>query len=446
MTAPLRNAWVERDRGVENISKERRRKRRRICMVVHSSYPMDARVRREAGAAVSAGHSVDVICLHDPGQARSEIIDGVTVRRLPIRHVPGGGPRRMLYEYLVFATLATLALGPASVTRRYDVIHVHNPPDFLIVTGVLPRLCGSRLMLDVHDLSSHMFRSRFPGRVGHLAGRVLDLIERCAGRFAHVVLTVHEPYRRELIAHGVPAEKLAVVMNAADEVLCSAVDSRHGRPKSDAFVVGYSGTIAPWYGVNLIVDALEEIARELPHAKALILGGGDALDAVRAHAGATGVADRVEFSGGWLPAEQGLARLSRASCGVIPNLPTELNRFALSTKLFEYIALGLPAVVARLETLQDHFSEQEVTFFTPGDPASLAEALRWVATHPLDASAKARRARARVALQYSWSRNRDQYLAAVESGNGMNRSGRSAASMSTDWTTPRGGWKAYRAL
>jgi glycosyltransferase involved in cell wall biosynthesis len=412
----LRIADAERHIGLHSTSVDRHRNRRRICMVVHSSYPLDARVRREARAAVDAGHSVDVICLQNPGQPRTEIIEGVAVRRLPIRHVPGSSPWRMLYEYLLFVTLATLALGPAAVRRRYHVIHIHNPPDFLIVAGLLPRLFGTRLILDVHDLSSHMFRSRFSGRASHLAGRALDLVECCAGRVAHVVLTVHEPYRRELVAHGVPADKLVVVMNSTDQAVLPAVHPRPARPKLDAFVVAYSGTIAPWYGVNLIIDAIEQIAPELPRAKALILGGGDALDAVRAHAVASGVADRVEFSGGWLTAEQTLAQLSQASCGVIPNLPTELNRFALSTKLFEYIALQLPAVVARLETLQDHFNPQEVTFFTPGDSTSLAAALKWVAAHPREANAKADRARARVALQYSWCMNRERYLAAVELG------------------------------
>ena len=412
MTMHLRIAKVERANGLQSTSGHRNG--RRLCMVVHSSYPIDPRVRREARAAVDAGHSVDVICLRDPGQLRFEIIEGVAVRRLSIRHVPGRRVWRVLYEYLAFVSVATLALGPAAVRRRYQVIHIHNPPDFLIVAGLFPRLFGSKLILDVHDLSSHMFRSRFQGRAGHLAGRLLDLIERWAGRLAHVVLTVHEPYRRELVTHGVAADKVVVVMNTTDEAVVSAVRRRRTRLKSDGFLVGYSGTIAPWYGVNLIVDAIEEIARELEYAKALILGGGDMLDAVRAHAVARGVADRMEFSGGWLPVEQTLGRLSHASCGVIPNLPTELNRYALSTKLFEYIALDLPVVVARLETLQGHFSEQEVTFFTPGDSASLARALKWVATHPREAKAKADRARARVALEYSWPTNRDRYLAAVE--------------------------------
>src|SRR5205085_10101871 len=133
----------------------------------------------------------------------------------------------------------------------------------------------------------------------------------------------------------------------------------------------------------------------IPRARGLILGGGDALDAVRTRAADRGLAERVTFTG-WLPAAEALGQISRANCGVIPNLPTELNRFALSTKLFEYIGIGIPVVVAKLETLEAHFSDAEVTFFKPGDPESLADAFRWIATHPDEANAKTGRARERV--------------------------------------------------
>lgn len=386
-----------------------------ICMVVHSLYPDDPRVRREARAAVNAGHAVDIICMRAAGQRKSETMDGVRVRRLPVKHVPGAGLRRILSEYLTFATLAALVLIPPALRRRYHVVHVHNPPDFLILAGLLPRLFGSRLILDVHDLSSHMFRSRFAGRAARCAPRLLDLVELWAARVAHVVVTVHEPYRRELIAHGVRPEKLVVVMNVIEPAEAESTHHQYPRRrlKADTFRVAYAGTIAPWYGVELIVDALAILASELSDAYALILGGGDALDLVRERAHAKGVSSRVEFSGGWLQSDELFERLGGASCGVIPNLPTELNRFALSTKLFEYIELGLPAVVARLETLEAHFSDDEVTFFLPGDATSLATALQWVAAYPAEAEAKAKRARERVAREYSWAANRARYLAAA---------------------------------
>ena len=69
-------------------------------------------------------------------------------------------------------------------------------------------------------------------------------------------------------------------------------------------------------------------------------------------------------------------------------------------------------MVARLETLEAHFSSDEVTFFEPDDPAALAEALAWVAEPPEEARQKAERARAR-AQAYSWATSREHLLEAL---------------------------------
>ena len=92
--------------------------------------------------------------------------------------------------------------------------------------------------------------------------------------------------------------------------------------------------------------------------------------------------DRVELSGAFVPNEQALSAVRRADCGVVPNLPSKLNELTLSGKLLDYALLGVPAIVARLPVQAAHFDETEVTFFDPGDAASLAEAIRWVAAHP----------------------------------------------------------------
>ena len=81
-----------------------------------------------------------------------------------------------------------------------------------------------------------------------------------------------------------------------------------------------------------------------------------------------------------------------------------------STFLFEVeLALGIPVVVARLETLAAHFGPEEVTFFEPGDATSLADALRWVAVNP-DAAREKTKAAGRRAREYSWQENRGRYV------------------------------------
>jgi glycosyltransferase involved in cell wall biosynthesis len=97
----------------------------------------------------------------------------------------------------------------------------------------------------------------------------------------------------------------------------------------------------------------------------------------------------------------------------VPNRPVGLNRFALSTKLFEYCALGIPAVVADLPTIRAHFDASEMLFFEPGDPLSLGDALIAVGRDPVAAAERAEAAKRRLE-QYSWSVSRERYLALLD--------------------------------
>jgi glycosyltransferase involved in cell wall biosynthesis len=381
-------------------------------MVVHAYYPIgEPRVQREAKAARDFGYEVTVICLRQPGEAAVEQVDGVEVRRVALSHVRGAGLGRIAFEYLAFTLLATLMLAAAAMRRTYDVVHIHAPPDFLVLAGVFPKLRGARLLLDIHDLSPHMYGARFGGWFAATVTGSLTIVERLACRVADQIVTVHEPYRAQLLDDGVDGKKVAVVMNAVDGALLANAqrDAPRDGSSANSFTLAYHGTLTPWYGVDLLLEAMVNLEDRLPDTRALVLGDGDALEALRDLADSSGLAERVDFSGCYLPIEETLARVANADCGVIPNRPSTLNRFALSSKLFEYVALGIPVVVSRLETLAAHFGPDEVTFFEPGDAASLADAIRWVAEHPAEAEAKTAQAKAR-AEEYSWERNRARYL------------------------------------
>jgi glycosyltransferase involved in cell wall biosynthesis len=380
-------------------------------MVVHARYPLgEPRVERESKSARDAGFDVTVVCLREPGERTHEVVDGISVLRLPVRHVRGRGITAMAVEYTVFTLAASAAVLGLWRKGRFAVVHVHAPPDFLAFAGLLPRLLGARVVLDIHDLSPHMFGARVGG--GRLVDSILKAVERAACAISHQVVTVHEPYRRELGAHGIDVARIQVVMNAVDEELvANALQSR--LRSGDAFVVAYHGTLTQWYGVDILVEAVAALAPDLPQLMLRILGEGDALADLQQRALQLGVADRTEFSGCYLPIADALASVAGASCGVIPNRPSTLNRFALSSKLFEYVALEVPVIVARLETLASHFDRDEVTFFEPGDTASLADAIRWVAEHPEHARERALRA-LRRARDYSWRSQRENLLHAYE--------------------------------
>jgi glycosyltransferase involved in cell wall biosynthesis len=386
-------------------------------MIVHSYYPVgEVRAEREARAAVEADYAVDVICLQRPHEAQLEIVDDIRITRLPVQHIRGAGALRSIGEYIRFALQATAAVLKIHRKAPVDVVYVHAPPDFLIVTALIPKVLGSRVVLDIHDLSPHMFDARFGrGRLAKPIERVLRAVERGACSVADRVVTVHDPYRDELAAHGVPSDKIAVVMNAplTESVELARTAAANGQ-HSGSFVVAYHGTVTHWYGVDLMVEAIARLEDRIPNLRGLILGEGDALPAAEALAHRAGVASRIEFPSTLVSQAEAVRRVAGASCGVIPNRDSRLNRFALSSKLLEYVALDIPVVVSRLETLAAHFGSDEVTFFDPGDVESLAEAIGWVAEHPAEAREKTERARRR-AEAYSWAASRARLLETLSS-------------------------------
>jgi glycosyltransferase involved in cell wall biosynthesis len=384
---------------------------KKLCAVLHAPYPLGkARAPRQVAAALTDGFEVDVVATRRAGEPFVEFVDGARVYRLPLTHQRGRHLAGTVFEYVAFAAVASVSVAVLALRRRYAAVVIHNPPDFLIIAGLIPKLLGARLVLDIQDLSTDMFAMRFGDRRGaNSADRLLRVVERRAAALADAVVTVHEPYRRELVGRGVAPRKTVVVMNTLDERLLPATAERRAEV---GFRVVYHGTVTPPYGVTLLVEAAGRLASEIPDFLVEIYGEGDALPAARTRAEQLGLSDAVFFSGCHLPEREVLKRVRGASAGVVPNLPIALNRFALSTKLFEYVALGVPVVAADLPTLREHFTDGQVSFFRAGDADELADALARIAADPPAAAARAREALTRYE-HYRWDLNASRYVAAL---------------------------------
>ncbi len=383
----------------------------RLCLITHARFPIgEPRAERAARAAACAGYRVDVIALRGEGESAHERLDGITVWRLPIRHRRGAPIAMMALEYGSFTILAGLWALVLRARGKIAVVEVHSPPEFLILAGLLPRLLGARLLLDVRDLSSHLWEARFgASRANAIVIGLLRRLERMACAQANAVLTVHAPYKAQLVARGAEERRIAVVMNTPEESLIAGVKRSPAELGDGRFTVAYHGTITRWYGVDLLVQAIGLLRAQGRHVRAVILGEGDQLETVRELAAELGVGDSVSFSNRYLPIEEALRAVAGTDCGIISNRPSEINRFILPNKLFEYVALGIPVVSARLETVAAHFDDDDLTFCRPGDPASLADAIAWVMDERAAAMQKSVRAQARAEL-YRWDRSRISYL------------------------------------
>src|SRR5713101_4305212 len=118
-----------------NLRKQSGQQNRRplhVCMVAYTFYETDSRVIRYAESLVQRGDRVDVFALGKVGAAVEENLRGVSVRRLQGRIFDETGRFSYLWRLLLFLARALYQVSIHDLSQRYDVIHVHSVPDFLI--------------------------------------------------------------------------------------------------------------------------------------------------------------------------------------------------------------------------------------------------------------------------------------------------------------------------
>ena len=346
-------------------------------MVVHSYYPHDeTRVQREAEHLVARGWDVDLLCLRYGDEPRTATANGVRIRRLPVRRHRGSGRLVQLLEYLQFFVCVAAVLTARRLRWRYDVVHVHNLPDFLVFAALVPRLTGSRIVLDLHDLMPEFFGSNTGQGAASLAGRVLRLQERAACRFAHRVITVTDAWRETLVDRSVGAERCFVVRNVADaRVFRPDVAPLPESGADGRFRLLYHGTVAERSGLDVVLDAVAQLGPDAP-IDVVIVGRGPHLDAVVERAAMLGLSRRVEVHRDFLPVEEFARWIKGADCGIVPYRVDVFTDGVLPTKLLECAAIGVPVIASATSAIDATFAPHEVARFPAGDADALAVILR----------------------------------------------------------------------
>src|SRR6266576_1893017 len=109
----------------------------RICMVTYTFYETDSRVMRYAEALAQRGDEVEVFSLSRPGTPRTEILCGVRVCRLQGRSFNEKGRFSYLWRIAIFLLRALFKVSVHDLRQRYDLVHIHSVPDFLVLSALL---------------------------------------------------------------------------------------------------------------------------------------------------------------------------------------------------------------------------------------------------------------------------------------------------------------------
>jgi len=336
------------------------------------------------------------------------------VFRLHIKHRRGGA-LAYAYEYFSFIFLSGLILGWRSLRGRYDLIYVHNMPDFLVFCALVPKLLGAKVILDQHDPMPELMKTIFGIADSSFGVRVMYWLEKLSLGFADRIVTVSVTFQRLFAQRSCPKGKVGVVMNAPDDSIFLYREARSWplRSPKDPVTILYHGSLVERNGLELAVDAMALLRDTLPNAQLCICGRKTPyLDQVMEKARNLYLEDRVHFLGS-KTLEELVGEIARCDIGVIPNPRNTFTEINTPTRIFEYLSQGKPVVAPRTQGVTDYFTEDTLLFFEAGDVAELAERIRYAATYPGDALAFAERGQ-RVYRAHAWPQEREALVSLVE--------------------------------
>ena len=171
----------------------------------------------------------------------------------------------------------------------------------------------------------------------------------------------------------------------------------------DAFVIGFSGSLKPWHGVDLLLDAFAHLRARNSKLRLLIVGNGPQRDALVTRTSELGITESVVFTGS-VPHHQMASMLATMDAGVAPYLDVP-NFYFSPLKIYEYMATGLPIVASNAGEISTMVQHGETGLLcSPGNRTELIEQLTRVISDRALAARLGSQARGSVE-QHSWDRN-----------------------------------------
>jgi glycosyltransferase involved in cell wall biosynthesis len=380
------SALSEDQSCLSRLSNSASGRQRRAAVVVFSYYPSDTRVMRSAESMVRHGVDVDLLCLREvPDEPDREWIHGVDVTRVTVRK-HRSNKLMYLYQYFTFLILSFFWMSRRYWRRRYDLIHIHNMPDYLVFSAVLAKAFGARVILDLHDPTPEVFMTVYNLDVNHWLVRLLRTVERLCIGFADLVLTPNVAFRDLFVSRGCPPRKISIIMNSPLEEVFQMKEPDQGstfRSREEPFTIMYHGTLVERHGLHTAVEAIARVLERIPNICFHIYGSETAYlrGQVLPLVAELGLKHRIQCFG---EQPQNVIARAIADCdlGIVPNLQTVFTEINLPTRIFEYLALGKPVIAPDTRGIRDYFNEDNILFFEPGQVENLACKIQWVFDHP----------------------------------------------------------------
>lgn len=357
-----------------------------------------------AGAFGRIGHEVRVLCARRGSGAAGYPVEQVAPD-LPPHDDRAGKERGHI------ATAAAIEARLVALHRDWPFDMIYERYSLWSTAGVR---AGRRLRLPVVvEVNAPLVTEQAAFRALVL-GDEARAIEAEVFHQADALAVVSDELVGYVCAIGAEASRVHVIRNAVDTALFTPQvppATVAGIP-AGAFVVGFSGSLKAWHGLDTLLPAFAALRDHLPRAHLLVVGEGPRKAWVEGYAAGAGLEAAVTLTG-WVGHDDLPGLIARMDVATAPYPAAEGHYFS-PLKLYEYLAVGRPVVASRIgQTAQVLDGTDAALLIAPGDPQALTAALLRVAQEPGLAADLARHA-ATEGRRHDWADNARAVAALIE--------------------------------
>jgi len=347
----------------------------KVAMVVFSSYPEDVRVRREAEALADAGMFVDVVCLKGDNEKKFEKVHGVEIYRLNLKR-RRAGKLRYFIEYGYFLLAAFVILSFLHIRKKYCIIHVHNLPDILVLSALLPKITGAKIILDMHEIMPEFFMRKYEKDEACKSIQFIKLMEKTSIKLSNHIIVATPFLKKTIVKRSASPDRCTTILNLPDPKYFHSKVVEIPRLENK-FRLIYPGTISEVHGIDIAIKAIKLVTHEtnIP-IEFNIYGHGSeqVISELKSLINKTNLDGFVKLKN-VVSVEKLPEILKSMDVGIVPKRDGMFAGDAISTKLFDFAAIGLPAIVSRTRGDSLFFDDSMVLFFEPENERQLADAI-----------------------------------------------------------------------
>jgi glycogen(starch) synthase len=299
-------------------------------------------------------------------------------------------------------------------TWRPDQLHAHSPVLSALAAMPVARRRGLPLLYEIRAFWEDAAVGNGTGREGSARYRLTRMLESHVARRADAIAVICEGLRKDLIARGMPADKIMVSPNGVDMNLFGAplspdLDFGRSLGLEDADTVGFIGSFYDYEGLDDLIRAMPRLVERRPSAQLLLVGGGPMEEQLKAQALASPVAERIRFVGR-VPHDEVDRYYALIDILAYPRKAMRLTELVTPLKPLEAMAQRKLVVASDVGGHRELIRHDVTgTLFPAGDPDALADAMAGLFDRRGDWDKRRDTARRFVERERNWSSNISVY-------------------------------------